>query len=752
MNLKPSTALATILTLCLPFQSLAESQKSVVRVNCLLGQGKGQMKATGFIWGEKGQMVTALHAVAGCKEIEVYSQKAKKSTVGTDLIAVDLEGDLALLKLEDDLGLEPIPHASDEPDLSEDFMTWGYPLVHKRVIGHEIEFGHGLESNITTIGKAFESNELNELFKNQSYPGKETQILRITSTIQPGHSGAPIFDENGHVVAIADGGLLGGFKGVNWSIPAHLYLPGLPSSTDEIPEEVSSWAGLFSATLPSESNFEQSKNVFSKDGALSAGQADATTPASNDLEIPQDTAQALADDYYEPEYLGEPIPYFGENGPVLYRQVMLREALAYAREWGDPSLADEIEARLPYDAFKDEIWYNVYYDPNTGATVAIPYWFTIEWNADGNDIWAYNDGESIELSHFLQLGDSFDGAMSVLYEYVDWANGYANWQGAAPADFTFDIYEVYEDPDGPHLAYHSDFYRGVEYESGYFGEAKLNVTAAENVFHGSMVMLYPAGETLSDEELLYGYITLLGVENLSQVYPDAQWAWEFDQQFADGYAEAYLPLHDLGEETDLTLVRQLSLRQALDYINYISEGAPIIEEIENYLWDDSLKDEIFYSVYEDQLTGATVAVPSWISMEWDNEEGWLWAVNASGTVEMSISVQIGDDFQDALLAMEEHADLMSEIENWDEKDPSNLSQGEVLEEDEWAYHSDYYYSVPPEGLQSTTMLMSLAVSTNVFLGSTVFLTPESDEPTDDDILEALLMEVSADYLTDFAEF
>lgn len=48
-------------------------------------------------------------------------------------------------------------------------------------------------------------------------------------------------------MAIADGGLLGGWRGINWSIPADIYLPRLPHSTDPIPDAVSEQAQLFSA-------------------------------------------------------------------------------------------------------------------------------------------------------------------------------------------------------------------------------------------------------------------------------------------------------------------------------------------------------------------------------------------------------------------------------------------------------------------------------------------------------------------------
>ena len=48
------------------------------------------------------------------------------------------------------------------------------------------------------------------------------------------------------MVAIADGGLLDGYRGINWSIPAFLYLDQLPNSTAPIPQQRSVWAALYS--------------------------------------------------------------------------------------------------------------------------------------------------------------------------------------------------------------------------------------------------------------------------------------------------------------------------------------------------------------------------------------------------------------------------------------------------------------------------------------------------------------------------
>lgn len=51
-------------------------------------------------------------------------------------------------------------------------------------------------------------------------------------------------------MAIADGGLGGGTKTVNWSVPAHIYLDKLLISENEVPQNTSRWAVLYSASVP----------------------------------------------------------------------------------------------------------------------------------------------------------------------------------------------------------------------------------------------------------------------------------------------------------------------------------------------------------------------------------------------------------------------------------------------------------------------------------------------------------------------
>ncbi|MCA8881704.1 MAG: trypsin-like peptidase domain-containing protein [Rhodobacteraceae bacterium] len=438
-----------------------DSARSVVQVNCAMENGKG-MKATGFVWPEPGKVVTALHAVAGCAEIEVYSEDARRSTLVSKVLKVNLEADLALLALDDDLGLAAVPIETDTPDTRGRFFAWGYPLAAEQMIDLKVEFGGGLKGGVTTIGAAFASDELDKLFRSQPYPDRDTQILRVTSTIQPGHSGAPIFDDAGAVVAIADGGLLGGTRGINWSIPAFLYLPGLPESQDKIPAGASEWAGLFSATVPN-------KSAMLRIPGLNANRDGIADEDAGILTLVRQVS------------LGAVMEDLGQDDDADTRNI-LRDIADYVND--DPALLDE----ATFDIFEDRV---------TGATVAVPSWMELTWNADLGAAEAYSPSGAGRMTIALMQGRSFDEALDIgVEDFVSRISDWADWtDGYAPDTFEYD--EVDENDE---WALYVGTHDGDDRATGAYGEMLLMITVSGNVFLGSSVYLVGDEQDLTDDD------------------------------------------------------------------------------------------------------------------------------------------------------------------------------------------------------------------------------------------------------------
>ncbi|PKP01739.1 MAG: hypothetical protein CVU14_04650 [Bacteroidetes bacterium HGW-Bacteroidetes-9] len=200
--------------------------------------------ASGWCWKEPTLVVTALHAVAGADEITIH--RDNNSSTKASIERVLKEADLALLRLNSDIGLRPLNLQDADPNSGMEYYVWGFPQGVFSMQGDDIRFSRSLEQS-PTLNSILTGNSLKSELITQGYPLPVARIYRISSTIQPGHSGAPIMAKNGVVIGIADGGLRGGAARINWAMPAAYYVPRLISSNDQIPRSPSVQTSLYSS-------------------------------------------------------------------------------------------------------------------------------------------------------------------------------------------------------------------------------------------------------------------------------------------------------------------------------------------------------------------------------------------------------------------------------------------------------------------------------------------------------------------------
>jgi hypothetical protein len=167
-------------------------------------------------------IVTALHGVAGC-EVKATSDGSILLRDYLKIAAVDVFSDSALLA-SDELSRAPAPAGVHSPRaidwnsmLGSSVTMWGHPAgitikdtkLSIRKSGKETLYTY-------LVGM---SEEQRKLLKQRKSPDPQLEVVGIDGAIVPGDSGAPLFDSSGHVVAIANGGLFGGFGGLNWAVP-----------------------------------------------------------------------------------------------------------------------------------------------------------------------------------------------------------------------------------------------------------------------------------------------------------------------------------------------------------------------------------------------------------------------------------------------------------------------------------------------------------------------------------------------------
>lgn len=187
----------------------------------------GNNTGTGFVWlgaDRKKYIVTSLHTLAGTQNI--FYQKISRETQ-LQVSKVDFESDLALLlPVSGSLPHPALKATNAFPDVNAKYYIWGYPAGVKLIQADSIEFSvaqHKVEM------KDLLSNAVLKDVTESGFPKETLKILRVSSGITPGHSGAPIIDVSTQsVIGIGAGGLSKkGFRRVNWAVPAADYLQAI---------------------------------------------------------------------------------------------------------------------------------------------------------------------------------------------------------------------------------------------------------------------------------------------------------------------------------------------------------------------------------------------------------------------------------------------------------------------------------------------------------------------------------------------
>jgi hypothetical protein len=406
------------------------SANSVVKITCKLPGGK-QMDATGFIWHSPTQAVTALHAAVGCTSLIVWSEAKKTETTAT-LDKASLEGDLALLSLAKSLDVPPLNYDPDQPDTRARYFVWGYPHGVPQMRDDEVRMSGGLSGGVTTLDEAYGGEkELDAMLAGQDFPRADTSVLAIPTLLQPGQSGAPIMDSQGRVVAIADGGLLGGWRGLNWGIPAYVYLPRLPDSGDPKPTKASKWAIQYS---------------------------EVTVAPSGPVAMPADSA--------------------GASQLRRVRRVTLaqleQQMLAAGEDTGNVKFIRETAP----EAFP-QLAFDIYEDPNTGASLGVVAGMSLKWN--GHQLEADLPSGAARMFVDVTTAASHVQARRQAKVFADSLVHLASWD-KSPASLA-DFNSSNTDP-ASEWANDASFFHGVDAVTGLPTELNLSLTADGPRFMG----------------------------------------------------------------------------------------------------------------------------------------------------------------------------------------------------------------------------------------------------------------------------
>ena len=204
-----------------PATVLARVAPAVLRIYAKCGNAE-PVSGTGFAWGSPGRVVTAFHVVAGCSSVEIYYQGL--ASVPATIDRVLPSADLALLKVVDPPQVEALTVSTVPPAVGDTVDVYGFPFGQPTRSDAPL---YVTDANRETplLRDAVGGSEREQLVA-LGIPSLDTEILRVDGNLLPGHSGAPILDHQGNVVAIGSGGLQRGTVGIGWAVRAR-YLSDL---------------------------------------------------------------------------------------------------------------------------------------------------------------------------------------------------------------------------------------------------------------------------------------------------------------------------------------------------------------------------------------------------------------------------------------------------------------------------------------------------------------------------------------------
>ncbi|NGZ75089.1 S1C family serine protease [Saccharibacillus alkalitolerans] len=153
-----------------------ETQKKVVMIQLEDGS-----LGSGFLYNEKGDIITNAHVVEGARKVKVKTADAR--TLDGEVIGAGTDTDVAVVRVPELAGETPLNMAEKEGEVGDEVLALGSPLGLQNTVTTGIISGTGRDLTID--------------------PYVYSNLYQISAPIAPGNSGGPLVDaKTGSVLGI----------------------------------------------------------------------------------------------------------------------------------------------------------------------------------------------------------------------------------------------------------------------------------------------------------------------------------------------------------------------------------------------------------------------------------------------------------------------------------------------------------------------------------------------------------------------